>query len=129
MGGKTGTILYHKSHNDLHFLLPISSATPPCLMPLTFLDCLIRLLSDYVGGAQFLTTDGIRENFDLVYALMEEVLDDGGAWPIVTESWLLEKIVPPSKGWAGMTERWADKVSATYAFSACRRVIWAGKMN
>lgn len=108
-----GTVLFHKSHNDLHFLLPVSSATTPVLMPPTFLDFFVRLLSDYVGGAQYLTTDGVRENFDLIYALMEEVLDDGGAWPILTQNWLLEKIVPPETGWAGLAERWADKVSAT----------------
>ena len=129
---RRGTALFHKQHNDLHFLIPVShegeqkrhdlarlSLTPSCflcavppLLPLNFLSLFIRTLTLYVGGAQYLTEDSVRENFDIIYQLIEEMLDDGGSWPLTTDANLLLNIVPPERGWRARAEAWAEKVGA-----------------
>ncbi|KDN43782.1 hypothetical protein K437DRAFT_146332 [Tilletiaria anomala UBC 951] len=119
-----GTCLIHKRHNDLHFLIPVSSEVPP-LLPLTFLSHFIRLLVTYVSPmpsssqvqsanqAHLLTTETIKANFDIIYALLEEILDDGGAWPLTTDEMILREIVPAEQGgWRRRAEVWAEKLGA-----------------
>ncbi len=108
---RPATALIHKTHNDLHFLIPLSTEGSPTL-PLSFLSLFIRTLSLYVGGASLLTEDAVRDNFDVIYQILEEMLDDGGSWPLTTDASLLMHIVPPEQGWLKTAERYVQKVGA-----------------
>lgn len=60
------------------------------LLPLSFLHSLISNLELYLGSP--LTEDAIRENFDVVYQLLEEMLDESGQ-PLNTEYNTLRELV------------------------------------
>lgn len=60
------------------------------LLPLCFLNNLLANMELYLGSP--LTEEAIRENFDIVYQLMEEMLDESGH-PLNTEYNSLRDIV------------------------------------
>lgn len=60
------------------------------MLPLTFLHTLLSVLQLYLGDP--LTEESIRENFDVVYQLLEEMLDESGQ-PLNTEYNSLRDIV------------------------------------
>jgi AP-3 complex subunit mu len=59
-------------------------------LPLSFLHTLVSVLKLYLGDP--LTEESIRENFDVVYQLLEEMLDETGQ-PLNTEYNALRDIV------------------------------------
>jgi AP-3 complex subunit mu len=110
------SVCCHLHHNDLHFLCPVSrdgasvfssgssrtrtridsNGIPYPADPLyafAFLHKFIDILRDYFGDVSALA---LKENFDIVYQLLEETLDSGGH-PLTTEPNALRDIVlPPS---------------------------------
>ncbi|TDL29796.1 clathrin adaptor, mu subunit [Rickenella mellea] len=81
----------HTECGDLKLLCPVSGDIDP-LYVFAFLSTFVDVLSDYLGEV---STSSIREHFDVVYQLLEEMLDDGH--PLTTERNALSDIVlPPS---------------------------------
>ncbi|KAE8541076.1 hypothetical protein D1P53_002430 [Cryptococcus gattii VGV] len=75
--GMSGGGLCHSERNGLYFLVPIGQED---------------ILRDYLGDV---TETTIKDNFDIVYMLIEETLDEGH--PMTTETEMLKEIVlPPS---------------------------------
>lgn len=82
----------HISCSDMRILCPISEDMDP-IFAFAFLQTFVDVLKDYFGTVSAAT---MRENFDVVYQLLEETLDAGGR-PLTTSSNALRDIVlPPS---------------------------------
>ncbi|TFK43309.1 Mu homology domain-containing protein [Crucibulum laeve] len=81
----------HVSCGDIRFLCPVSGDDP--LFAFAFLRTFIDILYEYFGNVSATT---MKENFDVVYQLLEETLDSGGH-PLTTSPNALRDIVlPPS---------------------------------
>lgn len=74
--------------NDVMLLGVNASECPPMLV-VEFLSCLERVLAVYLKDVR---SDLVRENFSLVYQLLEEMIDNG--IPLNTELGQLEGLVP-----------------------------------
>uniref|UniRef100_A0A8H7Y1W4 MHD domain-containing protein n=1 Tax=Psilocybe cubensis TaxID=181762 RepID=A0A8H7Y1W4_PSICU len=82
----------HVQCADMRILCPISGNVDP-LFGFAFIQTFIDILHEYFGSISSLI---LRENFDVVYQLLEETLDSGGH-PLTTSSNALRDIVlPPS---------------------------------
>ncbi|KAF9057497.1 Mu homology domain-containing protein [Panaeolus papilionaceus] len=82
----------HVACADMHVLAPISGNVDPAIA-LVFLQTFVEILKEYFGNLSAAT---LKENFDVVYQLLEETLDSGGH-PLTTSSNALRDIVlPPS---------------------------------
>ncbi|OXG85862.1 AP-3 complex subunit mu [Cryptococcus neoformans Gb118] len=92
--GRTGMLgggLCHSERNGLYFLVPIGQEVNP-LFAFSFLESLLDILRNYLGDV---TEATIKDNFDIVYMIIEETLDEGH--PMTTETEMLKEIVlPPS---------------------------------
>ncbi|KAF8520060.1 clathrin adaptor, mu subunit [Gautieria morchelliformis] len=100
--GQVDPVLYVMGHNGpsacchiecggLRFLAPVSSEMDP-LFVFAFLQRFVEILQDYLGEV---SASSLKDNFDVVYQLLEEMVDDG--YPLTTESSALRDIVlPPS---------------------------------
>ncbi|VDC06235.1 unnamed protein product [Peniophora sp. CBMAI 1063] len=80
----------HVRHNALDFLCPISGDIDP-LYAIAFLRTFLDILADYFGDISPAT---LRDNFDILYQLLEETLDSGGH-PLTTAPNALRDIVLP----------------------------------
>ncbi|KAJ3167776.1 AP-3 complex subunit mu-1 [Geranomyces variabilis] len=81
--------LHHIYRNGLVFLSVTAEEVSP-LSVLHFLHRFVDLLLDYFGAV---TEGTIKENFVIVYELLEELLDYG--FPYITEPNILKDVVPP----------------------------------
>ncbi|TPX40594.1 hypothetical protein SeMB42_g03451 [Synchytrium endobioticum] len=81
--------LMHIQRNDLFFLAIVTTEVPP-LSVLEFLHRMVQTLVDYFGGVSEAL---IKENFVIVYELLEEMIDYGT--PHVTELNILKDLIPP----------------------------------
>ncbi|PPQ77453.1 hypothetical protein CVT24_009913 [Panaeolus cyanescens] len=82
----------HIACADMQFLAPISGNVDPSFA-LAFLQTFVDILHEYFGNLSAAT---LRDNFDVVYQLLEETLDSGGH-PLTTSTNALRDIViPPS---------------------------------
>ncbi|KAF9821050.1 hypothetical protein IEO21_01027 [Rhodonia placenta] len=82
----------HAKVADMRLLCPISGDVDP-LYAFAFMQTFVDILRDYFGQ---LSAETLKENFDVVYQLLEETLDSGGH-PLTTSPNALRDIVlPPS---------------------------------
>ncbi|KAG6866006.1 hypothetical protein C0991_009678 [Blastosporella zonata] len=82
----------HVKCGDIRILCPVSGDVDP-LFPFAFIQTFIDILNEYFGNVSAAT---LKDNFDVVYQLLEETLDSGGH-PLTTSSNALRDIVlPPS---------------------------------
>ncbi|OCH94324.1 clathrin adaptor mu subunit [Obba rivulosa] len=82
----------HVKHGELRFLSPVSGDMDP-LYAFAFLQTFINILQEYFGP---ISAETLKDNFDVVYQLLEETLDAGGH-PLTTSPNALRDIVlPPS---------------------------------
>lgn len=70
--------------------LACSQVEMPPLMAIEFLCRVADVLSDYVGG---LNEDLIKDNFVIVYELLDEMIDNG--FPLTTEPNILREMIAP----------------------------------
>lgn len=83
--------LFHVVRDGITFLACTQVEMPP-LMAIEFLGRAADVLSNYLGG---LSEDLIKDNFVIVYELLDEMIDNG--FPLTTEySILKEMIAPPN---------------------------------
>ncbi|KAG9306556.1 hypothetical protein G9A89_004753 [Geosiphon pyriformis] len=83
--------LVHIQRSNLTFLSPVSSEVDP-LMVLEFQHRIVDILTEYLGEV---SENTIKDNFDIVYQLLEEMMDYG--YPLTTEpNALKDMIVPPT---------------------------------
>ncbi|PKA54692.1 hypothetical protein AXF42_Ash000527 [Apostasia shenzhenica] len=83
--------LFQIFREGITFLACTQVETPP-LMGIEFLCRVADVLADYLGG---LNEDLIKDNFVIVYELLDEMMDNG--FPLTTEPNILrEMIAPPS---------------------------------
>nr|ODN87950.1 AP-3 complex subunit mu [Cryptococcus depauperatus CBS 7841] len=87
--GMTGAGLCHSERNGLWYLIPVAHEVNP-LLAFSFLDSFLYTLRDYLGDV---TETTIKDNFDIVYMLIEEMLDEGH--PMTMEPSMLKEIVLP----------------------------------
>lgn len=78
---------FHVLHSDLIFLCVAQKGTNPALV-FKFIDSVVSLLKEYFGQ---LTEESIRDNFVLIYELLDEVMDNG--YPQFTEGAILKKFI------------------------------------
>ncbi|KAJ7162632.1 Mu homology domain-containing protein [Mycena crocata] len=82
----------HVECGDIRILCPVSGDVDP-LFAFAFLQTFIDILREYFGTVSAAT---LKDNFDVVYQLLEETLDSGGH-PLTTSPNALRDIVlPPS---------------------------------
>ncbi|KAH0587131.1 AP-3 complex subunit mu-1 [Termitomyces sp. J132] len=82
----------HVKCGDIRILCPVSGDVDP-LFAFSFIQAFIDILNEYFGSVSAAT---LKDNFDVVYQLLEETLDSGG-YPLTTSSNALRDIVlPPS---------------------------------
>ena len=96
-----GAALIHISSGPLRFLCPVSREIDP-LVPLTFLRSFISILQEYLTqstDAALLTEDTLRDNFDIVYQLFEEIVDTDGNILTTEVNQLKSLVLPPN--WVG----------------------------
>ncbi|KAI9637856.1 adaptor complex subunit medium chain 3 [Dioszegia hungarica] len=87
--GMGGAGLCHVEREGLRFLVPVGRELNP-LFAFAFLDSFLETLTEYLGEV---TEASIKENFDIVYMLIEEMLDEGH--PMTMETNMLKEIVLP----------------------------------
>ncbi|KAI8984988.1 clathrin adaptor mu subunit [Trametes punicea] len=75
---------------DLRYMCPVSGDVDP-LYAFAFLQTFIDILHEYFGHV---SAETLKENFDVVYQLLEETLDSGGH-PLTTSPNALRDIVLP----------------------------------
>ncbi|SNX86795.1 related to AP-3 adapter complex mu3A subunit [Melanopsichium pennsylvanicum] len=96
-----GAALVHLSSGPLRFLSPISREIDP-LVPLTFLHSFITILQEYLtqsADPALLTEETLRDHFDVVYQLFEEILDTDGNILTTEPNQLKSLVLPPN--WVG----------------------------
>jgi len=82
----------HAKVGDMRFACPISGNVDP-LYAFAFMQTFIDILREYFGS---ISAETLKDNFDVVYQLLEETLDSGGH-PLTTSPNALRDIVlPPS---------------------------------
>ncbi|KAI0069170.1 clathrin adaptor mu subunit [Artomyces pyxidatus] len=112
----------HVEHNGLKFLCPISGDIDP-LYAFAFLRTFIEILQDYFGDV---TGPSLKDNFDVVYQLLEETLDSGGHPLTTSPNALRDIVIPPSllnkilsvAGVSGLAGSGAHGVHGMGAFSS-----------
>ncbi|PFH52562.1 hypothetical protein AMATHDRAFT_139622 [Amanita thiersii Skay4041] len=82
----------HICSNDIRILCPVSGDVDP-LLAFSFLQVFVDILRDYFGVVNSAT---MRDNFDVVYQLLEETLDAGGHPLTTSPNALREIVLPPS---------------------------------
>ncbi|CAL1702048.1 unnamed protein product [Somion occarium] len=82
----------HVKRGELRFLGLMSGDTDP-LYVFAFLETFISILRDYFGQ---LSAETLKENFDVVYQLLEETLDAGGHPSTTSINALKDIVLPPS---------------------------------
>ncbi|EFI27737.1 mu-adaptin 3 [Coprinopsis cinerea okayama7 len=82
----------HVSVGDLRILCPISGNVDP-LVGFSFLRTFIDILQEYFGDVSVVT---VKENFDIVYQLLEEILDSVGHPLTTSHNALRDIVLPPS---------------------------------
>jgi AP-1 complex subunit mu len=78
---------FHVKHSDLIFMCVGRKGSNPALI-FNFIHSFIELLKYYFGK---LEEESIRDNFVLIYELLDEVMDDG--YPQFTEGKVLEQFI------------------------------------
>ncbi|PIL36674.1 hypothetical protein GSI_00363 [Ganoderma sinense ZZ0214-1] len=82
----------HVKRGELRYLCPVSGDVDP-LYAFAFLQTFVDILHEYFGQ---MSSETLKDNFDIVYQLLEETLDSGGH-PLTTSPNALRDIVlPPS---------------------------------
>ncbi|KAF8165113.1 Mu homology domain-containing protein [Crassisporium funariophilum] len=82
----------HVQCADMRFLCPVSGNVDP-LVGFAFLQTFIDILREYFGNLSAAT---LKENFDVVYQLLEETLDSGGHPLTTSPNALRDVVLPPS---------------------------------
>ncbi|KAH9894152.1 clathrin adaptor mu subunit [Cubamyces lactineus] len=80
----------HVKRGDLRYLCPVSGDVDP-LYAFAFMQTFVDILHEYFGHV---SAETLKENFDVVYQLLEETLDAGGH-PLTTSPNALRDIVLP----------------------------------
>ncbi|GAA6050784.1 hypothetical protein JCM3770_001643 [Rhodotorula araucariae] len=86
-----GVAVCHIQRNGLRYIAPVSRDIDP-LIPLTFLTELHEVLKAYIAGP--VTEGSLKDNFDVILALLQEMLA-GGRPQLSQASQLKELVVPP----------------------------------
>ncbi|KAJ1383516.1 Mu-like proteiny domain [Sesbania bispinosa] len=81
--------LFQVFREGITFLACTQVEMPP-LMGIEFLCRVADVLSDYLGG---LNEDLIKDNFVIVYELLDEMIDNG--FPLITEPNILQEMIAP----------------------------------
>jgi len=89
---ETSSICCHVKHGDLRFLCPVTGDLDP-LYVFAFLKTFIEVLTEYLGH---ISAETLKENFDVVYQLLEETLDAGGHPSTTYPNALRDIVIPPS---------------------------------
>ncbi|KAI0314205.1 clathrin adaptor mu subunit [Amylostereum chailletii] len=82
----------HLQRNGLSFLCPVSGDVDP-LYAFAFLQTFIDILQDYFTD---ISAPTLKENFDIVYQLLEETLDSGGHPLTTSPNALRDIVIPPT---------------------------------
>ncbi|GAA5976879.1 hypothetical protein JCM10908_005659 [Rhodotorula pacifica] len=90
--GSGGVAVCQIIRNGLRFVAPVTRDVDP-VVPLTFLCDLYHVLETYISGP--VTEATIKDNFDVVLALMHEMLAGGGRPQLTQTSQLKEFVTPP----------------------------------
>lgn len=72
------------------YLVAVTATEVPPLMVIEFLHRVVEIFSDYFGDC---TESLIKENYVVVYELLDEMLDNG--YPLATESNILKELIRP----------------------------------
>ncbi|KAG5493996.1 hypothetical protein JKF63_01829 [Porcisia hertigi] len=83
-----GTVFSHIHRNDV-FLVGTYPSDDTALVVLEQLCLVVRVLTAYLSEV---TENTVRENFSVVYQLLQEIFDYG--YPLTTELYALEELVP-----------------------------------
>ncbi|XP_788453.3 AP-3 complex subunit mu-2 [Strongylocentrotus purpuratus] len=75
--------------NQIYFVAVVQTETPP-LFVIEFLHRVVDTFADYFSEC---TETSIKENYVVVYELLEEMLDNG--FPLATESNVLKELIKP----------------------------------
>lgn len=100
------SVLCHIKVGELRFLCPVSREVDP-LVPFSFLRRVVSVIQEYLVGSQDpaqLTEEVVREHFDVVYELIEEMLDGEGNVILTEPNALKDIVLPPS---------WLDRLVRT----------------
>ncbi|KAF7984537.1 hypothetical protein HWV62_13719 [Athelia sp. TMB] len=82
----------HVHRGDVRILCPISGDVDP-LLAFAFLQTFIEILLEYF---ETLSAATLKDNFDVVYQLLEETLDSGGHPSTTSTNALRDIVLPPS---------------------------------
>ncbi|GJE84773.1 clathrin adaptor mu subunit [Phanerochaete sordida] len=82
----------HIKHSDLRILCPVSGDVDP-LYVFAFLQAFVDILREYFGQ---ISAETLKDNFDVVYQLLEETLDASGHPSTTYSNALRDIVLPPS---------------------------------
>ncbi|KAJ3524048.1 hypothetical protein NMY22_g11176 [Coprinellus aureogranulatus] len=82
----------HVPHGDLRILCPVSGNAEP-LLGFAFIQTFVDIFEEYFGGVSLAA---VKENFDVVYQLLEETLDSVGHPLTTSHNALRDIVLPPS---------------------------------
>ncbi|GAA5916875.1 uncharacterized protein JCM6883_003992 [Sporobolomyces salmoneus] len=89
-GGKDGVAVCQVVRGKVRYIAPVRTDIDP-LIPLTFLTELHEVLQSYIGGT--VSEASLKDNFDVVLALLQEMLSNGR--PQLTQTPQLRELVDP----------------------------------
>ncbi|KZP27919.1 clathrin adaptor mu subunit [Athelia psychrophila] len=89
---ETPSACCHIQRGDVRILCPISGDVDP-LLAFAFLQTFIEILLEYF---ETLSAATLKDNFDIVYQLLEETLDSGGHPSTTSTNALRDIVLPPS---------------------------------
>lgn len=113
--------LLHIVREGITFLACTKTEMPP-LLGIEFLCRVADILSDYIGG---LTEDLIKDNFVVVYELLDEMMDNG--FPLTTELNVLKDMISPPNIVSRMLSvvtGGSSSMSSTLPVAAATNVPW-----
>jgi AP-2 complex subunit mu-1 len=87
-----GVSFIHTTHNDIT-LIAATKNNVNCALILHFLHGFIQLCKAYIGGE--INENSIRQNFSLIYELLDEVMDYG--YPQILDADLLKEYIRTGK--------------------------------
>lgn len=111
---ESGNFIVHIKHETLHFVAALEDPEENSLLVIEFLHQFRKLLKEYFGE---ITEDSVKDNFVLIYELLDEICDDG--YPQVTDSKILKEfLTQEGTFFAPQVSRKSDAVEEGNAIAA-----------
>lgn len=106
---KGGIVVCQVERKGLRYITPVDEDIDP-IIPLHFLELVYEALESYIGGP--VTEPSIKDHFDTILPLLEEMLSSSSGLPLQTSTSQLRDLVPPASSLASKVVSTATNLAA-----------------